>query len=594
MDISGGRAPRRAAERGPDPGRRAGPAHRRAERHRAAPDRGRVVRVARGDPADGRRRRRDGPDRAPARRRVLGARARTRGARSGRSPPGPTSSRSWSARARPTTSATCAASVDESIDGRRRARRHWPTAPDAGRGDRVDRVRLPLRGRRRARRGSRAVAGAAARRRAPTAARSATPPAWRRRGGSTTLLDALDRGGVDAPTRRAALPQHARHRPRERARRPRPRRDALRRVDRRARRLPVRAGCVRATSSPRTSSTCSRTWDRHRCRSRRARSTRAHLAQELVGRELPGQVMRAGPRSRLHARHERQRRRRHERAGACASTPTARSQGNLDEGTADKLAEQNKLFVRDRLDRLLDRRLVRRGRPARQRARRRPPGRRRGHRHRPHRRSPGVRDGQRPDGEGGVVGRAHGREDRAPHRDRAAARAAGRVPRRLRGRAHHRPGRAVPRSPRCGADLRQPGAAVGPVPQVCCLFGPSAAGGAYIPAFCDVVFMVEANASMYLGLAPHGRGGHRRAGDARGDGRRPHARHRQRVRRQPRRADDEAASTRRSGGCRYLPTLVAASAPPVVPARAPEARTRSRSRPRSRRGGARAPTTCTR
>ena len=39
----------------------------------------------------------------------------------------------------------------------------------------------------------------------------------------------------------------------------------------------------------------------------------------------------------------------------------------------------------------------------------------------------------------------------------------------------------------------------GRVPQVCCLFGPSAAGGAYIPAFCDVVVMVEANASMYLG-----------------------------------------------------------------------------------------------
>jgi methylmalonyl-CoA decarboxylase subunit alpha len=41
--------------------------------------------------------------------------------------------------------------------------------------------------------------------------------------------------------------------------------------------------------------------------------------------------------------------------------------------------------------------------------------------------------------------------------------------------------------------------ASGRVPQVCCLFGPSAAGGAYIPAFCDVVFMVERNASMYLG-----------------------------------------------------------------------------------------------
>jgi methylmalonyl-CoA decarboxylase subunit alpha len=39
----------------------------------------------------------------------------------------------------------------------------------------------------------------------------------------------------------------------------------------------------------------------------------------------------------------------------------------------------------------------------------------------------------------------------------------------------------------------------GRVPQVCLLFGPSAAGGAYIPAFCDVVIMVERNASMYLG-----------------------------------------------------------------------------------------------
>ncbi|MCK6546560.1 acyl-CoA carboxylase subunit beta [Myxococcota bacterium] len=37
------------------------------------------------------------------------------------------------------------------------------------------------------------------------------------------------------------------------------------------------------------------------------------------------------------------------------------------------------------------------------------------------------------------------------------------------------------------------------VPQLCVLFGPSAAGGAYIPAFCDQVFMVEGNASMYLG-----------------------------------------------------------------------------------------------
>ena len=41
--------------------------------------------------------------------------------------------------------------------------------------------------------------------------------------------------------------------------------------------------------------------------------------------------------------------------------------------------------------------------------------------------------------------------------------------------------------------------ASGSIPQVCALFGPSAAGGAYIPAFCEFVSMVDQNASMYLG-----------------------------------------------------------------------------------------------
>ena len=41
--------------------------------------------------------------------------------------------------------------------------------------------------------------------------------------------------------------------------------------------------------------------------------------------------------------------------------------------------------------------------------------------------------------------------------------------------------------------------ASGSIPQVCALFGPSAAGGAYIPAFCDFNAMVDGNASMYLG-----------------------------------------------------------------------------------------------
>ena len=38
----------------------------------------------------------------------------------------------------------------------------------------------------------------------------------------------------------------------------------------------------------------------------------------------------------------------------------------------------------------------------------------------------------------------------------------------------------------------------GRVPQICCLLGPAAAGGAYMPAFTDWVGMVNGNASMYL------------------------------------------------------------------------------------------------
>ncbi len=48
-------------------------------------------------------------------------------------------------------------------------------------------------------------------------------------------------------------------------------------------------------------------------------------------------------------------------------------------------------------------------------------------------------------------------------------------------------------------DLLQPGAAVGPGAADLLPVRPSAAGGAYIPAFCDMVIMVEGNASMYLG-----------------------------------------------------------------------------------------------
>lgn len=39
----------------------------------------------------------------------------------------------------------------------------------------------------------------------------------------------------------------------------------------------------------------------------------------------------------------------------------------------------------------------------------------------------------------------------------------------------------------------------GVVPQICVLFGPSPAGAAYVPAFCDAVIMVDGNAAAFLG-----------------------------------------------------------------------------------------------
>src|SRR5687767_15551069 len=70
------------------------------------------------------------------------------------------------------------------------------------------------------------------------------------------------------------------------------------------------------------------------------------------------------------------------------------------------------------------------------------------------------------------------------------------------GRSRRRRGPGCERSSRrrgAGRILPREVRASGSIPQVCALFGPSAAGGAYIPAFCDVVVMVEGNASMYLG-----------------------------------------------------------------------------------------------
>ena len=69
----------------------------------------------------------------------------------------------------------------------------------------------------------------------------------------------------------------------------------------------------------------------------------------------------------------------------------------------------------------------------------------------------------------------------------------------------------------------------GKVPQICCLFGPSAAGGAYIPSFTDLDHHGRGQRLDVPRQPPHGGDGGRREGLARGDGRRADALHRLRV-----------------------------------------------------------------
>ena len=92
----------------------------------------------------------------------------------------------------------------------------------------------------------------------------------------------------------------------------------------------------------------------------------------------------------------------------------------IKKGGAPKYHQANaaagKLFCRERIALLCDdgAQGLRRGRPLRQRHRRGSPRRRRGHRHRARARAAGGHHGQRLDGQGRLVGRAHRREDH-PH-----------------------------------------------------------------------------------------------------------------------------------------------------------------------------------
>ena len=106
----------------------------------------------------------------------------------------------------------------------------------------------------------------------------------------------------------------------------------------------------RATRSPRISCTCSTTWGSRPASTSTRCSTARALAQDIVGRELPSALLHAGPRARgrvrvVTRRHDDSSGPRAHRAGARrAISPRKR----------EKLARQNKLFVRDRLALLLD------------------------------------------------------------------------------------------------------------------------------------------------------------------------------------------------------------------------------------------------
>ncbi len=313
----------------------------------------------------------------------------------------------------------------------------------------------------------------------------------------------------------------------------------------------------------------------------------AELARDIVGRELPSALLHAGPRYAAVRVMTTNGPDEYERLAEHAARA---QQGNLAK-EADKLASQHKLFVRDRLARLLDDgSFVEDALLANALAGDLPAdgvvtgvG--------PRRRPAGVRDGERPDGEGRLVGRADRREDRSPHRARAAARAAGRVPRRLRRRAHHRPGRAVSRAARRGPDLRQRGAALGQGPAGVLPLRTFGRGRRLHPGVLRRRVHGRRERLDVSRLAPDGRGRDRRARLTRGDGRRPHARDRERVRRQPVRV-----GRRGDRRCQTLP-LVSADVVASRPARRRRSRAGRRRSPdpptRSHRGTARR-TTCTR
>ncbi len=179
----------------------------------------------------------------------------------------------------------------------------------------------------------------------------------------------------------------------------------------------------------------------------------------------------------------------------------------IKQGGAPKYHQRNadagKLFCRERIALLCDdggQDFVEDGLSPTPRRRARPAGRRRRHRRRPRSRAAGRDHGQRLDGEGRARGaRAPSRRSSASRRPPGGCASRSSTSSTRRARASPTRSTCSPGGADAGRIFYNQVQLSGAIPQICLLFGPSAAGGAYIPAFCDVVVMVDKNASMYLG-----------------------------------------------------------------------------------------------
>ncbi len=213
--------------------------------------------------------------------------------------------------------------------------------------------------------------------------------------------------------------------------------------------------------------------------------------------------------------------------------------------------------------------LLRRGGAARQLGPGRPGRRRRRHRHRRGRGAPGLRDGERSDREGRIVGLEDRREDHPHPGARAQPADPDGLPRRLGGRADHRPGADVPRPPRGGEDLPQRGQALRPGPAGLRAVRPQRGRGRLHPGVLRHRDHARRQRVDVPRLAADGGDGDRRDRDAGGDGRRADA-HRHVGLRAHAREERRRGDRRRAALPRLLPDELGAG------------RRRSRPRPRPR------------